>query len=63
MEHTIIIDNLYDFTLYLNDTYNYVNSIFYYCTNHTNLDSSEILMYLSSIHEIIENLKFYLYKK
>lgn len=57
--------NLEDIILYLNDIDNYVNSILFYhsCSSDRKkeLDLEEILMYLSSIPEIIQDIKDYLY--
>lgn len=63
MNYSININSFNDIILYLNDIDNYVNSILHYHNNYNeNLDIKEILMYLSSVHEIIENLKYYLYQ-
>lgn len=63
MKYTIVLDSFNDIILYLGDIDNYVNSILYYHKYYNeNLDLSEILMYLSFVHEIIENLKLYLYE-
>ena len=60
-------DNLNDVILYLDDITLYVNSILYYYTCPLNvkeeLDLKEILMYLSTIPEIIQDIKNYLYSK
>ena len=61
MDYTMIIDDLNHFILYLDDIDNYVNSILNY-HNGYEADLSEILMYLSCVHEIIENLKLFLYE-
>lgn len=54
-----------DIILYLDDINNYVNSILYFhsCSNDIKkeLDLKEILMYLSSVPEIIQDIKDYLY--
>lgn len=62
MNYTIVIDDINHFILYLNDIDNYVNSILNY-HNGYEADLDEILMYLSCIHEIIENLKLFIYEK
>ena len=63
MKYTISIDNLDDFVLYLDDIDNYVDSILYYHQDYdNNLDLIELLSYLSSVHEIIENLKLFIYE-
>ena len=63
MKYTISIDNLDDFILYLDDIDNYVDSILYYHQDYNNnLDLIELLSYLSSVHEIIENLKLFIYE-
>ena len=63
MKYTISIDNLDDFILYLDDIDNYVDSILYYHQDDdNNLDLIELLSYLSSVHEIIENLKLFIYE-
>ncbi len=60
-------DNLNDVILYLDDITLYVNSILYYHSCpldvRQNLDLKEILMYLSVIPEIIQDIKSYLYSK
>ena len=60
-------DNLNDVILYLDDITLYVNSILYYYASPLNvreeLDLKEILMYLSTIPEIIQDIKNYLYSK
>ena len=62
MKYTISIDNLDDFILYLDDIDNYVDSILYYHQDYNNnLDLIELLSYLYSVHEIIENLKLFIY--
>ena len=63
MDYSMSISGFDDIILYLNDIDNYVNSILYYHNDYNeNLDLKEILMYLSGVHEIIENLKLYLYE-
>ena len=63
MKYTISIDNLDDFILYLDDIDNYVDSILFYHQDYDNtLDLIELLSYLSSVHEIIENLKLFIYE-
>ena len=63
MKYTISIDNLDDFILYLDDIDNYVDSILFYHQDYdNNLDLIELLSYLSSVHEIIENLKLFIYE-
>jgi len=63
MKYTISIDNLDDFILYLDDIDNYVDSILYYHQDYNNnLDLIELLSYLYSVHEIIENLKLFIYE-
>ena len=63
MDYSMSISGFDDIILYLNDIDNYVNSILYYHNDYNeNLDLNEILMYLSGVHEIIENLKLYLYE-
>lgn len=51
--------------MYLDDINNYVNSILYYHSCSLNikkeLDLEEILMYLSCVPEIIQDIKDYLY--
>jgi len=57
--------NFNNIILYLDDIDNYVNSILFYhsCSNKVKkeLDFKEILMYLSSVSEIIQDIKNYLY--
>lgn len=52
--------------MYLDDISSYVNSILFYhsCSykKQKELDLSEILMYLSSVSEIIQDIKDYIYK-
>ena len=59
--------NLDDLILYLDDINSYVDSILYYHTCSLNvrqeLDLTEILMYLSTVSEIIQDIKNYLYSK
>ena len=59
--------NLDDVILYLDDINSYVDSILYYHTCpldvRQELDLTEILMYLSAIPEIIQDIKSYLYSK
>ena len=63
MKYTISIDNIDDFILYLDDIDNYVDSILYYHQDYNNnLDLIELLSYLYSVHEIIENLKLFIYE-
>ena len=63
MKYTISIDNLDDFILYLDDIDNYVDSILYYHQDYNNnLDLIELLSYLYSVHEIIGNLKLFIYE-
>lgn len=63
MKYTISIDNLDDFILYLDDIDNYVDSILFYHQDYdNNLDLIELLSYLSSVHEIIKNLKLFIYE-
>lgn len=63
MKYTISIDNLDDFILYLDDIDNYVDSILFYHQDYdNNLDLIELLSYLYSVHEIIENLKLFIYE-
>lgn len=63
MKYTISIDNLDDFILYLDDIDNYVDSILFYHQDYDNtLDLIELLSYLSSVHEIIKNLKLFIYE-
>ena len=63
MKYTISIDNLDDFILYLDDIDNYVDSILFYHQDYDNtLHLIELLSYLSSVHEIIENLKLFIYE-
>ncbi len=54
-----------DIIMYLDDIDNYVNSILFYhsCSDKEKeeLDLKEILMYLSSIAEIIQDVKDYIY--
>lgn len=61
------LNNLNDIILYLDDINSYVNSILYYYTCPSNvrqeLNLTEILMYLSAIPEIIQDIKSYLYSK
>lgn len=53
--------------MYLDDITEYVNSILYYhfspLDTKQKIDIEEILMYLSSVPEIIEDIKNYLYSK
>lgn len=57
--------NLEDIIMYLDDIDNYVNSILFYHSCSLNikreLDLKEILMYLSCVPEIIQDIKDYLY--
>ncbi len=57
--------NIEDIIMYLDDIDNYVNSILLYHSCSVKLkeelDLKEILMYLSSIPEIIQDIKDYLY--
>lgn len=57
--------NLEDIIMYLDDIDNYVGSILYFhsCSLKLTkeLDLKEILMYLSSISEIIQDIKDFLY--
>lgn len=57
--------DLEDIIRYLDDIDNYVNSILFYhsCSfiKKKELDLKEILMYLSSTHETIQDIKDYLY--
>ncbi len=57
--------NIEDIIMYLDDINSYVNSILYYhsCSSKEKkeLDIKEILMYLSSVSEIIQDIKNYLY--
>ena len=57
--------NLEDIIMYLDDINSYVNSIlFYHSCSHKiqkKLDLKEILMYLSSTSEIIQDIKDYIY--
>lgn len=62
MNYTIVIDDINHFILYLNDIDSYVNSILNYYNGYE-ADLDEIIMYLSCIHEIIENLKLFIYEK
>lgn len=62
MNYTIVIDDINHFILYLNDIDNYVNSILNYYNGY-DADLDEILMHLACIHEIIENLKLFIYEK
>lgn len=61
------MNNLNDVILYLDDINSYVYSILYYHTCPLNvrqeLDLTEILMYLSTVSEIIQDIKNYLYSK
>lgn len=50
--------NLNEILLYLGDIYNYVSSYLYYLNNpNKDLDKNEIDMYISTIPEIIDELK------
>ena len=53
-----------DIELYLNDIKNYTDSALIYLTsnNNNNIDKDEIVMYLSSCDEIIEDIKVNLYR-
>ena len=57
--------DLIDIVMYLDDIDNYVNSILYYHSCSLNrkkeLDLKEILMYLSNVPEIIQDIRDYLY--
>lgn len=57
--------NLEDIIMYLDDIDNYVSSILFYhsCSldRKKELDLKEILMYLSCVSEIIQDVKDYLY--
>ena len=61
------MNNLNDVILYLDDINSYVYSILCYHTCPLNvrqeLDLTEILMYLSTVSEIIQDIKNYLYSK
>lgn len=54
-----------DIIMYLDDIDNYVNSILFYhscsLTRKKDLDLKEILMYLSCVPEIVQDIKNYLY--
>lgn len=58
-------NNLCSIILYLDDIDNYVNSIlnYHFCNEDekNKLDINEILMYLSSVSEIIQEVKNYIY--
>lgn len=62
-----MITNFDDLIMYLDDIDSYVNSILYYHSCSLNvrqeLDLQEILMYLSCVPEIIQDIKDYLYSK
>lgn len=60
MEKEITIISFYDLFLYLDDIKDYIDSILYYHYENSNADLNEILMYLSSVDEIIEAIKEYL---
>ena len=60
MEKEITIVSFYDLFLYLDDIKGYVDSILYYHYENSNADLNEILMYLSSVDEIIEAIKEYI---
>lgn len=60
MKKEMIITSLYDLFLYLDDIKDYVDSILYYHLENKNADLDEILMYLSSVDEIIEAIKEYI---
>ena len=48
----------YEINLFLDDINEYVNSILLYLNNpNSNLDLKEIIMYLSSVDEIIKTIK------
>ena len=49
--------------LYLEDIQEYVNSILLYHNGYNNLELEEILMYLSSVDELIQNIKDYIINK
>lgn len=57
--------NLEDIIMYLDDIDNYISSILFYHSCSLNkrkeLDLKEIIMYLSSVPEIIQDIKDYLY--
>ncbi len=59
-------NNVENIIMYLDDISSYVNSILFYhsCSykKQKELDLSEILMYLSSVSEIIQDIKDYIYK-
>lgn len=62
-----MVQDLNDLIIYLDDIDSYVNSILYYhsCSLYVQkeLDLKEILMYLSCVPEIIQDIKDYLYSK
>ena len=57
MNNEIIIYSINELELYLDDINEYVNSILLYHYGYDKLDSDEILMYLSSVNEIIKAIK------
>lgn len=63
MDNEMIIVDDYDLFLYLDDIVTYVDSILFYHNGNYDSDLDEILMYLSSIEEIVEEIKKYLYEK
>ena len=57
MNNEIVIYSIDELKLYLDDIDEYVNSILLYHSGYDKLDLNEILMYLSSVSEIIEAIK------
>lgn len=57
MNNEITIYSIDELKLYLDDIDEYVNSILLYHSGYDKLDLNEILMYLSSVSEIIEAIK------
>lgn len=62
MNNETVITSLYDLFLYLDDTKGYVDNIIYYHNENKDVDLDEILMYLSSVNEIIDAIKDYISK-
>ena len=62
MNNETVITSLYDLFLYLDDIKGYVDNILYYHNENKDVDLDEILMYLSSVNEIIDAIKDYISK-
>lgn len=63
MSNKTTIVSFNDLFLYLDDINQYVNSILLYHQGYNNLDLDEILIYLSCVSEIIEDIKKFICEK